>query len=314
MQIEPYQPPSAPVLAWRRACQHAGWRTIPMPELYAKYGSPQSRFLEVDGMRIHYQVEGEGPPLLLLHGVLASLRTWDGWVARLRGHFSIVRIDLPGFGLTGPMINGDYTPDHAIGLFEKIRALLGYERFHLAGNSLGGFLSWYYAVHHPERVQKLVLIDPLSYPQRMPALVRFATLPLVAQITPYCVPRFFVAAGVHQVYGDPSRITPALVDQYHELLLRAGNRGAMIEYFKNADEYFSLNAPTPLHVRIPGLKPPTLLMWGDLDRWLPVAHVERWKADVPQLQTKIYPGIGHVAMEEIPEQSAADALAFLSDS
>jgi pimeloyl-ACP methyl ester carboxylesterase len=314
MQMERYEPPSAPVRAFRRAMEVNGVRTIPNAELFAKYGSDQSRFIEIDGTRIHYQIEGKGPPIVLLHGVLASLHTWDGWAERLREHHTVVRLDLPGFGLTGPMLSGDYTPSYAISLFEKIRTALGFERVHIAGNSLGGFLAWYYAVHHPERVDKLILLDPLSYPQKMPLLMRFATLPGIAQISAYCAPRYFIAEGVRQVYGDTSRITPALVDRYHQLLLREGNRGAMIDYFRLADQYFSLKASAPLSLRIPELTTRTLLMWGECDNWLPVSHVEQWKRDVPHLQTKIYEGVGHVPMEEIPERSVQDALAFLSSA
>jgi pimeloyl-ACP methyl ester carboxylesterase len=311
MQIQRFQPPSAPVRAWQWFLEQTGFRTIPVDELTAKYGSDKSQYIEVDGTRIHYQVEGEGPPLLLLHGVLASLHTWDGWVERLRGHFSIMRLDIPGFGLTGPMANGNYTPDYAIELFEKVRSALGYEKFHLAGSSLGGFLSWYYAVHHPERVDKLVLLDPLSYPQVMPMLMRFCTAPGISTISQHCVPRMFIELGTHQVYGDASRIAPGVVDRYHQLLLREGNRAAMVEYFQKANTHFTFDAPEPVSHRIKELKAPTLLMWGDRDQWLPVSHVAQWQRDVPHLQTKVYEGVGHIPMEETPEQSAADALAFL---
>jgi pimeloyl-ACP methyl ester carboxylesterase len=305
--------PRAPSL-WTKLWEQSGWRTIPLAELEAKYTNAESRFIEVDGTRVHYRVEGEGPPILLLHGVLAQLQTWDGWVERLKKHYRIVRIDVPGFGLTGPMASGNYTPEYAVEFFEKTRKALGEERFHLVGNSLGGFLSWYYASKYPEHVDKLVLIDPLCYPQRMPALMRFAVLPGVRQISRYCVPRFFVAEGVRQVYGDASRITTQTLDRYHELLLRDGNRAAMIEYFKSAGTYFDEGMTHGLWDAIPQIRAKTLLMWGERDRWLPVRHVERWKKDLPGIEVKVYPGIGHIPMEELPEQSAADVHAFLSSS
>src|SRR4051812_40853756 len=151
-------------------CKVLGVRSIPLYELKDKYEGPGSRYLEVDGTNVHYRVEGKGPTLVLLHGVLASLHTWDGWVAELRDHYQIIRLDLPGFGLTGPMASEDYTPEYAMEFFEKFRVKLSsqcsscnLDKFMIAGNSLGGFVSWYYAAHHPEHVEKLIIIDPIAY-------------------------------------------------------------------------------------------------------------------------------------------------------
>jgi pimeloyl-ACP methyl ester carboxylesterase len=297
---------------WHWLLERTGWRTIPLDELRAKYESPESRYIEVDGTRIHYRVEGEGPALLLLHGVLAQLQTWDGWVERLREHYRLVRLDVPGFGLTGPMASGDYTPEYAVEFFEKIRRALGYERFHLAGSSLGGFLSWYYAAKYPQHVDKLILIDPLSYPQRMPWLMRFSILPGIRHIARYCVPRSFIELGVRQVYGDSSKVTPTIIDRYHELLLREGNRGAMLEYFRSAGRYFAHGSERGLWDSMPDVRADTLVMWGAADAWLPVSHVERFRRDLPAAKIKVYPGVGHIPMEEIPEQTAQDAREFLS--
>ncbi|HEX7481547.1 MAG TPA: alpha/beta hydrolase, partial [Polyangiales bacterium] len=297
---------------FRRLVRWLGLGTIPLPELRAKYETPASRYVVVDGTRVHYRIEGEGPTLILLHGMLAQLQTWDGWVEQLRAHYRIVRLDVPGFGLTGPMVRGNYTPEYVVEFFEKIRQALGEERFHLVGNSLGGFLSWYYAATHPQHVERVILIDPLSYPQRMPLLMRFSILPVIRWFASFWVPRTFIAEGVRQVYGDPRRYTTETVDRYHDLLLREGNRGAMLKIFSAATQYFPLGVEHGPWDRIKDIRAKVLLMWGQNDRWLPVSHVERWRADLPGIEVKIYPDAGHIPMEELPEQSAADAHAFLS--
>ncbi|MDB4976969.1 MAG: alpha/beta hydrolase fold, partial [Myxococcaceae bacterium] len=94
-----------------------------------KYESESSRYVEVDGKRFHYRIEGSGPTLILLHGVMASLHTWDGWVEQLASSYRIIRLDLPGFGLSDPLTSPDhYSPEHSIEMFDKLRAAFGIER------------------------------------------------------------------------------------------------------------------------------------------------------------------------------------------
>ncbi len=297
---------------WGRFMHSLGLKAFPLHELRAKYENEQSRYVEVDGTRVHYRIEGEGPPLLLLHGVLAQLQTWDGWVDRLKQHYQIVRVDLPGFGLTGPFAKGEYTPQFAVDFFERIRKTLGYERFHLVGNSLGGFISWYYAAHFPQHVDKLILIDPLSYPFVSPLIMRLVSLPIIGEITRFFAPRFVVRQNTLDVYGDRTLVTEEIVDRYYELLLREGNRSAMVEFFRAGGQHFAPHRHGNHHQHIPKIKAPTLLMWGQKDRWIPPALVERWKQDLPGIQVKLYPNAGHIPMEEIPHETAEDAHAFLS--
>jgi len=297
---------------WRRFVHSLGLWSFPIAELKQKYENEHSRYVEVDGTRVHYRIEGEGPPLLLLHGVLAQLQTWDGWVDRLKQHYQIVRVDLPGFGLTGPFARGEYTPQFAVEFFERIRKELGYERFHLAGNSLGGFISWYYAAHYPQHVDKLILIDPLSYPFKSPWVMRFVSLPIIGEITRFFAPRHVVRQNTRAVYGNHRLVTDEIVDRYYELLLREGNRSAMVDFFRAGGVHFALDRNGGYHEHIPKITAPTLLMWGERDRWIPVSLVERWKQDLPGIGVKLYPGAGHIPMEESPEITAADAHAFLS--
>ena len=275
----------------------------------AKYECPSSRYMTVGGTRIHYCVEGRGPTLVLLHGAMASLHTWQGWVMHLSPHYRIVRIDLPGFGLSDHRASDDYTPEHAIELVEQVRKLLSLERFFLAGSSLGGFLCWYYAAKHPERVEKLILIDPVGYPQKLPSIISLLALPLVGELARWVSPRFVVEHNVRMAYGDPSLVSAEVVDRYHGLLLRGKNRAAMVKTCRQLRAHGSDQA---LSRDIQRVTAPTLLMWGERDRWVPLSLIEAWRRDLPRATVKVYPGAGHIPMEEIPERTAWDAHDFLS--
>lgn len=280
---------------------------VPVEDLLEQYTNAESEWLEVAGARVHFRDEGEGPPLLLVHGTSASLHTWDGWTQALRDDFRVVRMDLPAFGLTGPSASGDYTIGGYVAFVDAFAAALGIERFALAGNSLGGLIAWRYALAHPQRVARLILVDPGGRPHEgLSVLLMFGQVPGLNLIMQYITPRLIVRQQIENVYGDPSRIAPGVVDRYHKLLLRSGNRAAFVRYTNIADfsEHFD---------RINEITTPTLIMWGDQDRLIPVEFADDFAAALPQAQVQIYPGVGHIPMEEIPERSAADARVFLGD-
>ena len=137
-------------------------------ELRPRWGAPPSIFLDIDGMPVHVRDEGprdDESPIVLLHGFGSSLHAWDGWAEALRDKRRVVRLDLPGFGLTGP------SPDNVYGLERDMRVTLavldrlGIARAVIGGNSLGGAVSWRMALAHPARVEKMILVDAGGYPQ-----------------------------------------------------------------------------------------------------------------------------------------------------
>jgi pimeloyl-ACP methyl ester carboxylesterase len=132
---------------------------IPVERLLDTYTYPGSRFLDFDGMQIHYTSEGDGEPLLLIHGTFASLHTWDDWTPKLQGDFRVIRLDLPGFGLTGPQPDNDYSTKATLYILEALRRELDIERWSIAGNSLGGGIALAYARHFPDQTHKLILLN-----------------------------------------------------------------------------------------------------------------------------------------------------------
>jgi pimeloyl-ACP methyl ester carboxylesterase len=132
---------------------------LPLETLKARWAGPPSRFVDVDGMSVHYRDEGTGPAIVLLHGTGSSLHAWDAWAAGLSPSHRVVRLDLPAFGLTGPRPDGDYRLDTYVAFLDHFVAKLGLGSFALAGNSFGGALAWRFAVAHPSEVTDLVLVD-----------------------------------------------------------------------------------------------------------------------------------------------------------
>ena len=281
---------------------------IPVTDLARKYANPESRYADVLGMRIHYRDEGRGPALLLLHGTSSSLHTWDGWVDILRHDFRVIRLDLPGFGLTGPDPTRTYTVDRYVEVLDAFADAVGLDTFHVAGNSLGGQIAWHYAMTHADRIDRLVLIDAAGHPRRArvnPSLAfHLARIPIVKQLVPMLTPRRLIERSVLEVYGDDALVTPELVDRYFDLVRRPGNRQAFVDRVRDADRG---TVRDPREIR-----QPTLILWGADDRWIPVQDGQAFKVDIKTSRLIVYPGAGHVPMEEIPGPTARAAGAFLS--
>ncbi len=292
--------------------------------LKARWASPASgsRFVDVRGMQVHVRDAGprtDAEPIVLLHGTGASLHTWDGWAAELSKTRRVIRFDLPGFGLTGPYAGqwlqedgGRYSQlNYAKFVVAALDALGVMQPVVLGGNSLGGTIAWetadFLRATQPARVAKLILVDSAGYdfkPISMPLAFQAAEIALLSPITENTLPRFTIERDVRSVYGDPSKVTPALVDLYYELALREGNRRAL-----------GLRMREPRAIapeRIAKITQPTLIIWGGQDRLIPPPYAQQFAKDIKGSKLVMFDKLGHVPQEEDPAKTVAAVQAFLA--
>jgi len=283
-----------------------------MKNVKLKYINEESKFIEIEygdsNCRLHYRDEGSGPVLLLLHGMCASLHTWDAWAEELKPHYRIIRFDIPGFGFSSPIGKTGYDPAVGVEIMEEFVQKMGIDHFFLAGNSIGGFVSWKYVLKYPEKVDKLILIDAVGHNQDLPWIVSFASHPVIRPFARRFMPRFFFDMAARQVFGDPERLTDRIKDRYFELSTSEDNRKSYVDFFTIMRK---LCHAKELPEGMAGIKSPLLVMWGTKDRWVPLKYFHLWKESFPHGEFKVYEGVGHTPMEEIPIETAADARAFL---
>jgi pimeloyl-ACP methyl ester carboxylesterase len=278
---------------------------IPVEELESDYASEQSEFMELNGLSVHYRDEGQGMPVVLVHGTAASLHTWDDWTDSLKKDYRVIRMDIPAFGLTGPDPKGDYSIDGYVGFLAQFLDQLHIDSMYLAGNSLGGNIAWNFASEHPDKVKKLLLLDAAGYPSDEPDpwIFGLARTPVLNLIVSYLTPRFIIKNNLEQVYFDDSKITDSLVTRYHRMSLRAGNRQAFID-----------RAKTPFvdhTAKLEQLDMPTLILWGDHDTWIPLEDGQKFAWDIEHSELLVLENTGHVPMEESPEESVGPMIDFL---
>lgn len=286
----------------------------PVNTLVARWAPPPSDFVEIKGQLVHLRDEGprDDPlPIVLVHGTSASLHTWEGWVKALKTQRRVISFDLPGFGLTGPFAGqyekGNYKGDAYARFVVDLLDGLKVDRAVLGGNSLGGEVAWRTAFLAPARVAALVLVDaagPAFVPESMPLGFRIARVPVLNRISEFALPRSLVEEGVKNVYGDPNKVTPELVDRYFELTLREGNRQALRERMENL-------VSGENEERIATLKQPTLILWGGRDRLIPKAIATQFQQRIAGSQLVMFDELGHVPHEEDPARTVAPVKAFL---
>ncbi len=292
------------VLIWKNY-----YPDIPLTELKSKYEKEHSQYMSINGMDVHYTIDGKGADtLLLLHGTASSLHTWDKWVALLKDSFTIVRLDLPAFGLTGPHPENDYSAEAYIKVLDHFVNELNMTEFLIGGNSFGGYLAWQYTWRNPGKIRKMALLNASGYKdesgaKKQPLAFRLGRIKWLSPWLEKITPEPMIRKAVQKVYVDQSKVEEEAIFRYFELLRRPGNRKAAM--LKLQEDY------TGYEDKIKKIKCPSLVVWGDTDVLVDVKFAYRFHEDLPNSELKVYKNVGHVPMEEIPVESARLTMEFL---
>ena len=278
---------------------------LPVEALDERYGAPEQRQVDVDGVPLRYRVEGSGPALLLIHSLYFDMGMWDGWAPKLADRFRVIRFDMTGHGLTGPEPNGDYSMARDLALIRGLLDHLGVDSLAVAGSSLGGALAFHLAAQQPQRVTKLALLNASGIAR---AEGRSGEdIPGWVNGVPYLIPTAAFRYFLEWMILDDSLVTAAMAMRFHQMLRRQGNRAALLDRLRG----FRPSDPT---AALAAVRTPVLLLWGADNPQLPVSHLDRFEAlltNAPCVRRVVYPEVGHVIPLEVPAKGVADLKAFL---
>ncbi len=277
--------------------------------LMQSYSRPGTVRLMVQQQPVFVQDSGprEAPVVLLLHGFGASLQAWDDWAPALEKNLRVLRIDIPGFGLSGPAVNQDYSDAADVARVIAVMDQLGVQQVIVTGHSMGGRIAWNLAAAHPERVSQLVLLSPDGFPDPNAKSDKTYEVPALLGLLPYSLPKWALRmGGVAPAFADDSQLTPQMMQRYHDMMLAPGVRTALLERMRqtrNSDPV----------ARLQSITVPTLLIWGEKDAFIPVGNAQDYLKAMPQARLVTLPGVGHVLHEEAPQASVQVVLDFLSE-
>lgn len=291
---------------------------LPDPVPVTALMDDDSRFVEINGIDVHYKQHGSGEPvMILLHGFGASTFSWREVMQPLTSAGTVIAFDRPAFGLTERPMPGEWEGESPYALNSQIELLiglmdrLGVERAVLIGNSAGGTVAVATALVHPERVSALVLVDAAIYAGGgAPAWIRpLLRTPQFDRLGPWFARSIAGEQGdafLRAAWHDPSKITDEIVEGYRKPLQVANWDRALWELTKASGE-------SRLAERLDQLTMPVLVVTGDDDRIVPTAESVRLANDIAGAKLAVFPNCGHVPQEECPEPFLKAVLAFLAE-
>ena len=271
---------------------------------------PTSHFIEWRGAELHYTDQGRGTPVLMVHGYGGSYRNWQKLNDSLKDQYRVIRVDLPGFGLSDLpgakeekidflKLYSDY--------FTFILDTLHVDSIYMIGNSMGGMMAWNAALQHPDKVKKLVLIGSAGYELEKVAqgVSKLMNVPGMGLVYSKGMPLSMSEGGARRVYADTSKINHTEVANNNKLWNREGNLEAAYRLMQSHQ--------FPDSSRIKDITIPTLILWGKNDRIVPVEHAYKFQRDIRGSQLVIIDTCGHVPMIERPAETASEIRKFLAE-
>ena len=270
-----------------------------------------SRSIDLGGYDLHYLDAGSGPAVIMIHGFGDSVYSWrwniDAFTAE---GFRVAAVDLPGMGQSGRPQDFAFTQSAMAGAVVGLMHGLDINRAVIVGNSLGGNVALYMAVHYPALVDRLVLVDPACYllGPRQRLITSAARNPHVVRLVRPFVGPWIIRAAYWQAFYDSSLIRPEMVDESSQFLSRPDGRDNLIKTagFYFGQEYKVLSRHYgEIHAR-------TLLIWGEYDRVIPTrTNAEKLHNAIPGSELIIMSKVGHAPQQEQPEKFNRIVLKYL---
>ena len=300
----------------------AGWLVlrradIPYDTLETMYSVQDTQFLTLNnGLKIHYTDTGprDGMTMVLVHGFTASLHTWRDWKADLEKDYRVITLDLPGHGLSRASAPEDARIERFVEVVDEVADQLDVSRFSLAGNSMGGNTAWYYALTYPERLDSLILMNASGWPataeeqESSPLIFKLLSNSVARAVLKDLDMSRLVKAGLEDSYTDQSFVTEDLINRYSSLSRAPGHRETILAIASSR-----LDRPIASDELLSQIHVPTLVLWGEDDNLVPVAHAQAFGDAIPGAKVIIYEGVGHLPQEEAVTDSLSDVRAFMLD-
>jgi len=274
-------------------------------ELAQKY--PDKKYVQLDGVSLHYEQEGLGRPLIFLHGTPTDYLLWRGITPALTYGNTIYNLDLMGFGLSEKPANQTYSLDTYVGQLSKLIANFHLDNPILVGHEIGGVVATLYTLRNPGKVRKLVIMDAPLYSAAPPLVLRLLRTRLIGGLF---TGDWFLRRILRSGMMKPELMTDAIVNDYlkpyHD---DPGARGALLKCLRELNLRPVLE--NEVRANLGKIQTPTLIVWGDGDPYVPLDFAKKLKDDIPNSELYVVLRSGHYIQEERGEDVRAALKEFI---
>lgn len=271
----------------------------------ASAGAPGS-FIDIDGRSIHYVQAGQGDPVVLIHGWNGSTFDVRYIIPELAQRYRVVAIDLLGYGYSARPADGDYSVAGQGELVARMMDRLGIDRAAVLGHSMGGAIAMWLALHCPERVERLILVDSATVKEMFRGRTwGLALRPLLPLLAPLLLRKGVIRRGLRSAVHDPARATPETLEGHLRPLRMKGHLRAQAKQLSDRRKDVPFDAGQ--------IRQPTLILWGDHDRWVKLSAGEDLARTIPNARLVTIRSAGHLPLEEQPALCNRELLEFLNE-
>lgn len=265
----------------------------------ARYRDADSRFVTIDGLRVHYKDQGSGPAVLLWHGNFGSLAFYDGWVERLADRYRLIRFDVNGYGLSGPDEKVDFSIERRLMIARTLLDQLGVEDYFIVGTSFAAPMAYRDAAERPDRVKGLFLANAGGLPRAPGGEIN---QPLPNPVRQWLRERYrsrgFWEGTVARLHPSHPEVDQALVEQFYlmnNMKGRGPDNAIGLTHFRIGDAPGFLAAVTQ----------PTLILWGGRSI-LPYSEADRYEAFLSSAPVQVIKvdSLGHMFAADDPSLTA----------
>ena len=265
-------------------------------------------------LELHYETYGQGDTVIFLHGLGGSLYTWRHLVGPLAPHYRLILFDLKGAGESPKPYDGKYSMFDQADLIYRFILQNDLQQVTLVGHSFGGGVALLVALKltqkEPARLSRLILLDTIAYPQKLPGVIRMLRMPVLGWLGLHLIPdRTKVYSMMESLYYDDSKISPEDVEAYAAPLALPGAKHALRETARqiipdNIDEITGM---------YPRINVPTLIIWGQEDKIIPLENGVRLHKALKNSRLVVIERCGHDPPDEKPEEVMKVIGEFLTD-
>jgi len=290
--------------------QFSSNETLTYTEAVQKFA--KGKFVAIDGKKVHYVEAGNGPPIVLIHGFLYHTVMWKKNIDALAEKFKVYAIDLWGWGYSERLKENEYSFERYGKQIVGFMDALNIKKATLVGQSMGGGISVYVAAHHPDRVERLILVDPAVIPYPMTTIGKIYQLPFIGEFMNAIPGDALMKNNIRTIwFYDKNKATDEYCQEVLQPLSIKGSSSGTMFILRNVlkEPYVEKEANLLAKMGIP-----TLIIHGREDKAIPLDRSKKlndlWKGS----KLVIFDKAGHSPHEEYPEKFNKLALEFLSST